>query len=161
MVQRLPVLCFVVYSVITNLINIGLNPTVRWSPVQWSWKRFWSKPWFLLVCSFVVVVVAVVVAVEVTERYDCIFLDFVTLIKFFLKLKIYRRPSGLFGTKIQQQHKRQLSCSLICFLVTNVRFMKVLTRSSIHPNLGSSLILLSYVCKRYIPGITMKKRISN
>ena len=58
----------------------------------------------LLVCSFVVVVVAVVVAVEVTERYDCIFLDFVTLIKLFLKLKIYRRPSGLFGTKIQQQH---------------------------------------------------------
>ena len=58
------------------------------------------KQAFMLVCSFVVVVVAVVVAVEVTARYDCIFLDFVTLIKFFLKLKIYRRPSGLFGTKI-------------------------------------------------------------
>ena len=40
------------------------------------------KQAFLLVCSFVVVV-AVVVAVEVTERYDCIFLDFVTLINFF------------------------------------------------------------------------------
>ena len=62
------------------------------------------KQAFLLVCSFVVVVVTVVVAVEVTERFDCIFLDFVTLINFFLKLKIYRRPSGLFGTKIQQQH---------------------------------------------------------
>ena len=63
------------------------------------------KQAFLLVCSFVVVVVVVVVvAVEVTERFHCIFLDFVTLIKFFLKLKIYRRPSGLFGTKIQQQH---------------------------------------------------------
>ena len=44
------------------------------------------KQAFLLVCSFVVVVVAVqVVAVEVTERYDCIFLDFVTLINFFFK----------------------------------------------------------------------------
>ena len=43
------------------------------------------KQVFLLVCSFVVVVVAVVVAVEVTERYDCIFLDFVTLINFFFK----------------------------------------------------------------------------
>ena len=62
------------------------------------------KQEFLLVCSFVVVVVVVVVAVEATERFDCIFLDFVNLIKFFLKLKIYRRPSGLFGTKIQQQH---------------------------------------------------------
>ena len=64
------------------------------------------KQAFLIVCSFVVVVVAVavVVAVEITERSDCIFLDFVTLIKFFLKLKIYRWPNGLFGTKIQQQH---------------------------------------------------------
>ena len=45
------------------------------------------KQEFLLVCSisFVVVVVAVAVAVEVTERYDCIFLDFVTLIKIFFK----------------------------------------------------------------------------
>ena len=41
------------------------------------------KQAFLLVCSFVVVVVAFVDAVKVTERFDCIFLDFVTLIKFF------------------------------------------------------------------------------
>ena len=39
------------------------------------------KQAFLLVCSFVVIFVAV----EVTERYDCIFLDFVTLINFFVK----------------------------------------------------------------------------